>query len=180
MSLAPFLQSERLLLQQIDPAELSPGEFTHVVRNAVEQRGVSLVVIDSLNGFLQAMPEEHFLTTQLHELLSYLRQRGVLTLLLMAQHGFVGPVTGPLDVSYLADTVLLTRYFEAAGRVRKAISVLKKRSGDHEDSIRELEVSARGLIVGEPLSGFRGVLTGVPTFDARDSQPLLHKAGQEP
>jgi len=179
MPLEKFMETDKLLVQQVDPAELSPGEFTSVVRRAVEERGVRLVVIDSLNGFLQAMPQEHFLTAQLHELLSYLRQRGVLTFLLLAQHGFVGEMNGPIDVSYLADTVVVTRYFEAGGRVRKALSVLKKRSGTHEDTIRELDVSDRGVIVGEPLTGFRGVLTGIPEYDARDSQPLLQKVGTD-
>lgn len=179
LSLDEHVKSGRVTLQQIDPAELSPGEFVHVVREAVETRDVKLIIIDSLNGFLQAMPEERFLEAQLHEQLSYLRQRGVLTLLLMAQHGFVGNMEGPLDVSYLADTVLVTRYFEAAGRVRKALSVLKKRSGRHEDAIREFAVSTRGLVVGKPLSNFRGVLTGVPEYDPHDSGALLEKAGPE-
>ena len=180
LPLSEQIASKRVLAKQIDPAELTPGEFVSTVREAVERAGVTLLVIDSLNGFLQAMPEEHFLATQLHELLSFLRQRGVLTLLLMAQHGFVGRMEGPLDVSYLADTVMLTRYFEASGRVRKALSVLKKRSGSHEDTIREFAVTERGLRVGEPLSGFHGVLTGVPEYDGRDSAPLLQKVEQEP
>jgi circadian clock protein KaiC len=173
LSLDPHVESGKIWLQQIDPAELSPGEFVNVVRDAVEQRDVKLVIIDSLNGYLQAMPEERYLEAQLHEQLSYLRQRGVLTLLLMAQHGFVGNMEGPLDVSYLADTVLVTRYFEAAGRVRKAISVLKKRSGQHEDTIREFAITPRGLVVGEPLSTFRGVLTGVPEFDSHNVATLI-------
>jgi circadian clock protein KaiC len=173
LSLEAHLDSGRIWLQQIDPAELSPGEFVTVVRDAVEQRDVKLVVIDSLNGYLQAMPEERYLEAQLHEQLSYLRQRGVLTLLLMAQHGFVGNMEGPMDVSYLADTVLVTRYFEAAGRVRKAISVLKKRSGQHEDTIREFAITPRGLVVGEPLSTFRGVLTGVPEYDSHNMAALI-------
>jgi len=161
------------VVKQVDPAELSPGEFTNIVRDAVENVSARMVVIDSLNGFLQAMPEEHFLSTQLHELLSFLRQRGVLTLLLMAQHGFLGRMDVPADVSYLADTVMLTRYFEASGRVRKALSIVKKRSGLHEDTIREFAITPNGLIVGEPLSAFQGVLTGVPHYDGRDSSPLL-------
>jgi len=179
LSLDEHVESGRVTLQQIDPAELSPGEFVHVVRDAVETRDVKLVIIDSLNGFLQAMPEEHYLEVQLHEQLSYLRQRGVLTLLLMAQHGFVGDTQGPLDVSYLADTVVVTRYFEAVGRVRKALSVLKKRSGTHEDTIREFAVTTGGLVVGKPLSNFRGVLTGVPEYDLHDAEALLAKVGQQ-
>jgi circadian clock protein KaiC len=179
LSLDSHVESGVVTLQQIDPAELAPGELVSVVREAVEVRGVKLIVIDSLNGFLQAMPEERYLEAQLHELLTYLRQRGVLTLLLMAQHGFVGAMQGPFDVSYLADTVLLTRYFEAAGRVRKALSVVKKRSGRHEDTIRELAVTPHGLVVGEPLSNFHGVLTGVPEYDPHEIGALLEKAGPD-
>jgi len=179
LALDEHVKAGRVSLQQIDPAELSPGEFVHVVRAAVENRDVKLVIIDSLNGYMQAMPEERYLEAQLHEQLSYLRQRGVLTLLLMAQHGFLGSIEGPLDVSYLADTVLVTRYFEAAGRVRKALSVLKKRSGKHEDTIREFTVTSQGLLVGKPLSNFRGVLTGVPEYESRETGLLLEKAGAE-
>lgn len=162
MDLTPHVAAGRVHLQQVDPAELSPGEFTQVVRAAVEQHGARLLIIDSLNGYLQSMPEEHFLTIQLHELLTYLRQRGALTIMTMAQHGFVGHMDNPVDVSYLADTVMLTRYFEAEGRVRKAISAVKKRSGHHEDTIREFVLGDNGLCVGPPLVSFRGVLTGVP------------------
>lgn len=176
VQLREHIDSGRIRVQQVDPAELSPGEFADVVRRSVEEGGARLVVIDSLNGFLQAMPEEHFMTVQLHELLSFLRQRGVLTLLLMAQHGFLGRMDVPVDVSYLADTVLLTRYFEASGRVRKALSVVKKRSGTHEDTIREFAMSGSGLVVGEPLTGFHGVLTGVPQYEGRESAPLLDPA----
>lgn len=179
LALDPHIESGRVHVQQIDPAELAPGEFVHVVREAVEQQNARIIVIDSLNGFLQAMPEERYLEVQLHEQLTYLRQRGVVTLLLMAQHGFVGNMEGPLDVSYLADTVLVTRYFEAAGRVRKALSVLKKRTGTHEDTIREFALSARGLRVGRPLSSFHGVLTGIPQYDPNEVNALLEKAGLE-
>jgi circadian clock protein KaiC len=154
----------------VDPAELSPGEFTAVVRRSVEQHRSRLVIIDSLNGYLQSMPEEQFLTAQLHELLSYLRQQGVLTILVVAQHGFMGAMQAPVDVSYLADTVILTRYFEAEGRVRKAISVVKKRSGKHEDAIREYQLSERGLDVGPPLSRFRGIMSGIPIYDAAQAR----------
>lgn len=179
LSLDPHIESGQVHVQQIDPAELAPGEFVHVVRKAVEERNAKLIVIDSLNGFLQAMPEERYLEAQLHEQLAYLRQRGVLTLLLMAQHGFVGNMEGPLDVSYLADTVLVTRYFEAAGRVRKALSVLKKRTGSHEDTIREFALSTRGLRVGRPLTNFHGVLTGVPEYDPNEIASLFEKAGHD-
>jgi circadian clock protein KaiC len=174
LELEAHVREGRILLQQVDPAELSPGEFIDVVRTSVERDQVKMVVIDSLNGYLQAMPEEQFLTAQLHELLSYLRQRGVLTILVVAQHGFLGHMSGPIDVSYLADTVVLTRYFEASGRIRKAISVVKKRSGVHEDAIRELTLGSGGVRVGPPLGKFRGILTGVPHFDpGPESSALL-------
>lgn len=155
----------RLMVQQVNPAELSPGEFAHAVCQTVERDGARLVIIDSLNGYMQAMPDERFLTTQMHELLTYLNQQGVVTILIMAQHGFMGSMSSPVDVSYLADTVVLLRYFEAAGAIRRAISVVKKRTGRHEDTIREMRLSAsRGVEVGEPLTAFRGVLTGVPVL----------------
>ncbi|HEV2763775.1 MAG TPA: ATPase domain-containing protein [Pyrinomonadaceae bacterium] len=159
------VEAGRLTVQQVDPAELSPGEFAHAVCSSVEA-GARLVTIDSLNGYLQAMPDERFLTAQMHELLTYLNQQGVVTLMVMAQHGFMGAgMSSPVDVSYLADTVVLLRYFEAAGAIRRAISVVKKRTGRHEDTIRELRLSAsRGIEVGAPLTAFRGVLTGVPVF----------------
>jgi circadian clock protein KaiC len=131
----------------------------------VERDGARVVVIDSLNGYLNAMPEERFLTIQMHELLTYLNQRGVVTLLIMAQHGFLGAsMVSPVDVSYLADTVLMLRYFEAEGAVRRALSVIKKRAGAHEDTIRELAITSEGIRVGLPLTRFRGVLTGVPSY----------------
>ena len=169
------VEAGRMRVQQVDPAELSPGEFAHAVCAAVED-GARLVIIDSLNGYMQAMPDERFLVAQMHELLNYLNQQGVVTMLVMAQHGFMGSMTSPVDVSYLADTVVLLRYFEAAGAIRRAISVIKKRTGRHEDTIRELRLSAaRGVEVGEPLTGFRGVLTGVPVLaeDARRNVKLL-------
>jgi circadian clock protein KaiC len=165
MGLREHVDAGRISVQQVDPAELSPGEFAHTVRAAAEETGVSVVVIDSLNGYLQAMPEEQFLVTQLHELLSYLRQRGVATIMVVAQHGVVGPMQAPIDISYLADTVVLTRFFEMSGRVRKAISVLKKRSGRHEQTIREFALGPGGFEVGPPLDRFRGVLSGVPIQD---------------
>lgn len=148
---------------QVDPAEVSPGEFTHMVRQAVETDHASVVVLDSLNGYLNAMPDEQFLTPQLHELLSYLGNRGVTTLIVVAQHGLMGSnMQTPVDTSYLADSVVLLRYFEYAGEVKKAISVVKKRSGAHEGSIRELFFDSDGVHLGEPLRKFRGILTGVP------------------
>jgi circadian clock protein KaiC len=176
IDLSAEVEAGRLTVQQVDPAELSPGEFAHAVCSAVERDGARLVIIDSLNGYMQAMPDERFLTAQMHELLTYLNQQGVVTLLLMAQHGFMGQMSSPVDVSYLADTVVLLRYFEAAGAIRRAISVIKKRTGRHEDTIREMRLSAsRGVEVGEPLTAFRGVLTGVPvlTDDAGKKSALL-------
>ena len=159
------IEAGRVTVQQVDPAELSPGEFAHNVRVAVEHEGAGVIVIDSLNGYLQAMPDERFLTAQMHELLTYLNQRGVVTIIVMAQHGFMGTaMNSPVDVSYLADTVVLLRYFEAAGAIRRAVSVVKKRTGAHEDTIRELRLSAGGITVGKPLSEFHGVLTGVPSY----------------
>ncbi len=160
----------------IDPTELTPGELAHVVRRSVERDGARVVVIDSLNGYLNAMPEEQFLVAQMHELLSFLGRHGVITILISAQHGLLGPaMAAPVDVSYLADTVLLLRYFEAGGNVHKAISVLKKRSGAHETTIREFVMRHSGLSVGPPLDQFHGVLTGVPTYvGARE--PLIKTA----
>jgi circadian clock protein KaiC len=168
--LAPHVAAGRIRVQQIDPAEMPPGEFAHVVCRAVED-GARMVVIDSLNGYLHAMPEEHFLCAQLHELLSYLRQRGVVTIMVVAQHGLVGAMTDTIDVSYLADTVVLTRYFESDGEVHKAISVMKKRSGRHEATIRKFSLGAEGFVVSEPLRDFRGVLTGTVVPVAVDRDP---------
>ncbi len=163
--------SDRVTIQQVDPAEMPPGEFVQAVRRQVEERNARVVIIDSLNGYINAMPEERFLTIQLHELLTYLGQRGVTTILVVAQHGLVGSsMQSPVDVSYLADSVILTRYFELNGRVKKAISVVKKRSGSHEEAIRELWLAPGGIHVGAPLEKLRGVLTGVPTLD-RDVLP---------
>ena len=168
--LEEHLQSGMLSVQQVDPAELSPGEFVDMLRQVVEEKKLRLLVIDSLNGYLHSMSEERLLLVQLHELLSYLRQHGVLTLMVVAQQGLLGSMTSPVDVSYLADTVLVLRYFENAGRVRKAISVVKRRAGPHEDTIRELTFGVGGLKVGPALENFHGVLTGVPVFDAKKSQ----------
>ncbi len=170
-----FLEEGRLHVQQVDPAEMSPGAFAHEVRRAVEA-GAKVVVIDSLNGYLNAMPEERFLTTHLHELFAYLNQNGVVTIIVVAQHGMITSIGtgGEIDVSYLADTVLLFRYFEAAGEVRQALSVFKKRTGPHERSIRQLFIEEHGMTVGEPLRNFRGVLTGVPEYEgsAAPAQPV--------
>jgi len=158
------VEEGRIIIKQIDPAELSPGEFVQTIRRAATIDGVGIVVIDSLNGYVNAMPEERFLTIQLHELLTFLGQRGVVTLMVVAQTGIMGAgMKAPGDSSYLADSVVLLRYFEARGEVRKAISVVKKRGGAHENTIRELKIDAEGIHVGEPLRNFHGVLTGVPT-----------------
>jgi circadian clock protein KaiC len=142
---------------------MSPGEFAHVLKQTVETDRTSMVVIDSLNGYLNAMPSDRFLALHLHELLSYLGHKGVTTLLMMTQHGFVGANQVPIDVSYVADTVILLRYFEAVGEVRQAISVIKKRTGRHERTVRELRIDSK-LEIGEPLRDFRGVLTGSPEY----------------
>jgi circadian clock protein KaiC len=149
-------------IRQVDPAELAPGEFAHAVRAAVEQRQARVVIIDSLNGYLHAMPEESFLTLQLHELLMYLGRMGVATMMVVAQHGLVGMTESPIDVSYLADSVMTFRHFEADGRLRKAVSVVKKRTGAHESMIRELVIGPDGIVVGKPLEHLRGVMTGLP------------------
>lgn len=163
MDVETHLRSGRLSVQQVDPAELPPGEFAHRARRAVEGDEATIVVIDSLNGYLNAMPEETFLVLQLHELLAYLGQQGVLSVLTVAQHGLVsGAGDAPIDVSYLADSVLLFRYFEVAGAVRKALSVVKKRSGRHEATVRELLLGDGGVRVGPVLSDMQGVLSGRP------------------
>lgn len=153
-----------LFVEQMDAAELSPGEFIHRARRLVDEQKIRSVAIDSLNGYQAAMPEEQFLTLHIHELLQHLNRQGASTFITLAQSGMVGEMKQPVDVTYLADTVIMLRYFEALGRVRRAISVMKKRGGGHEDTIREYQISARGLDVGEPLDNFQGVLRGVPTF----------------
>ncbi|AMV40787.1 ATPase domain-containing protein [Planctomyces sp. SH-PL62] len=167
MDVSEDVAAGRIRIQPVDTAELSPGEFAHLVRTSVGDvegaPGARIVIIDSLNGYLSAMPEERFLIAQLHELLTYLGHRGVVTFLVVAQHGLFGSMNTPIDTTYLADTVVLFRYFEAAGEVRQAISVVKKRSGGHERTIRELRLrSGGGLVVGPPLREFQGVLTGTP------------------
>jgi circadian clock protein KaiC len=166
-------------VQQIDPAEMAPGEFASVVRMSVEQHGARIVIIDSLNGYLNAMPDERFLILQMHELLSYLSQRGVLTILVLAQHGLMGPMETPLDISYLADSVLMLRYFEFNGSVRRALSVVKKRSGRHEHAIREFNLSSQGIRVGPALNGFRGIFSGTPVYDGEEA-PLMAQDPHEP
>ncbi|MHB2208062.1 ATPase domain-containing protein [Methylobacterium sp. CM6257] len=177
MDLQPHVETGRLRIEQIDPAEISPGELAAIVQDAVEGQGVRVVVIDSLTGYQHAMPEEHFLMLQMHELLTYLNQQGVLTLLILAQHGMIGQMAATVDLTYLSDTVLLFRNFEAGGQLRRAISVAKKRTGGHENTIRELRIGSHGVLVGKPLSGFRGIMTGVPTFG--DDEAALLRDGNK-
>ena len=168
MPLRDFVDQGLIEIRTVDPAELSPGEFAHVVREAVERDGgkkVRIVAIDSLNGYLNAMPEERFLTAQLHELLTYLGHMNVITFLVVAQHGLLAnAMKTTVDTSYLADTVILFRYFEAQGEVKQLISVLKKRNGQHERTIREFSLGSEGIRIGKPLTQFQGVLTGTPIY----------------
>lgn len=173
MNLRKHLQAGSITAEQIDPAVMSPGEFIGRVQRAVEKQHARLVIIDSLNGYLQSMPGDRFLIVQMHELLTYLAEQGVLSLVIVPQHGLLGSgVDTPIDLSYLADTVLLLRYFEHAGRVRKAISAVKTRGGPHEDSIREYKLTSDGVMVGEPLKSFQGVLSGNPVYTGGAS-PLM-------
>jgi circadian clock protein KaiC len=158
----PLTAAGLVSLEQLDPAEIAPGELAHRIRDYVENKGTRVVVLDSLNGYTNAMPQEEFLHLHLHELVTYLNQQGVMTLMILAQHGLLGTMGTPVDVSYLADSVVVFRFFEALGAVKKAISVIKKRSGPHENTVRELRMTEKGIALGEPLSEFQGVLTGVP------------------
>jgi len=172
--LQEMVDTGRLIIEQIDAAELTPGELSERVRQCVEEHHARTVVIDSLNGYQAAMPEEQALILHMHELLQYLNRQGASTFLTVAQHGLVGDMKAPVDVTYLADTVLLLRYFEAFGRVRRAISVIKKRTGAHEDTIREYQIGSDGITLGEPLMGFQGVLRGVPEL-VENAGKLLEK-----
>jgi len=173
MNLATPLRDGLVTIQPVDTAELSPGEFAHLVRRAAEgldgHAPARILVIDSLNGYLGAMPEERFLTSHLHDLLTFLGHKGVVTFLIVAQHGLLGTIQAPIDTTYLADTVILFRDFEAMGEVRQAISVVKKRSGPHERTIRELNFERGGLRIGEPLREFQGVLSGTPEYRGADA-----------
>jgi circadian clock protein KaiC len=171
LNLSHYVASGHLLIEQIDPAEISPGEFAWRVRTQVEERNCRMLVVDSLNGYLASMPQEQQLILQMHELLSYLSQLGVVTFLINPQSGFVGSMHTTLNISYVADSVILIRFFEAQGRLRKAISILKHRTGAHEDAIREMHIDSQGVRVGERLTEFRGILTGTPEFFGTD--PLL-------
>jgi circadian clock protein KaiC len=171
MDLSAHIDAGRLRVKQIDPAELSPGEFSSWIRDAVEVDGVRFLAIDSLNAFLQAMPGEKYLMLQMHELLSYLNQQGAITMLVLNQHGIVGEVRGDVDLSYLSDSIVMYRYFEAQGRLLKAISVAKSRTARHESSIREFQLGLGGIVIGEPLKDFEGILSGVPSY--RGQTPLM-------
>lgn len=172
IDLQKMCDANQLFIEQMDAAELSPGEFSHRVRQRVEEENSGVVVIDSLSGYEAAMPEEQFVILHLHELIQYLNRRGVATFITLAQHGMIGEMKQKVDVTYIADTVVLLRFFEAAGRVRRAISVIKKRGGPHEDTIREFRIdSSNGLTVGPVLHDFQGVLRGIPTYVGKE--PLL-------
>ncbi len=172
IDLQAMVAADKLVIEQVDAAELTPGEFSERVRRCVEIYRAQTVVIDSLNGYQAAMPEEQALVLHMHELLQYLNRQGASTFLTVAQHGLVGDMKAPVDVTYLADTVILLRYFEAVGRVRRAISVIKKRTSAHEDTIREYRIDSRGITLGKPLTAFHGVLRGVPTLIGPDN-PFL-------
>jgi circadian clock protein KaiC len=176
LKIAEHVEQGCLQIEQIDPAELSPGEFTARVRRQVEERDIKVLVIDSLNGYMAAMPQEKQIILQIHELLSYLSQRGVLTILIDPQHGLLGTMNTNLNISYVADVVVMLRFFEAGGRMRKAISVLKNRSGQHENAIREFMIDGGGLRLGAPLVDFRGVMTGTPEYTG-DQSPLMEDRG---
>jgi circadian clock protein KaiC len=164
LPLDEYVTNGKLVLRQIDPAEMTPGEFVHLIRAAVEGHGAQFVGIDSLNGYIYAMPEERFLTLHVHELLAYLNQRGVATLMLLTQHGLLGAVSTPADVTYVADALILLRFFEDHGRLNRAISVLKKRHSAHENTIRRLAFEGSRITVGDSLDHLKGVLSGLPTF----------------
>lgn len=174
LDLRPYVDSGQLCMHHIDPAELSPGEFAQMLRDTVERRGTAFIVIDSLNAYLQAMPGEQYLVLQMHELLSYLNLQGVTTLLILGQHGLIGEVRSDVDLSYLSDSTLLMRFFESDGRLRRALTVIKSRTTEHALTIHELRLGSDGIVLGEPLKGFNGVLTGLPSY--RGSTPMLTRA----
>jgi circadian clock protein KaiC len=176
MDIQKYMDSGLLHVEKIDPAQLSPGEFADHIRTAVLENHTRVVVIDSLNGYIHAMPEETYLILQLHELLAYLGGQGVVSILVLAQQGLMGNMTTPIDLTYLADTVLVTRYYEADATIKKAVSVIKKRGGFHESTIRDLKLSSKGVEVGKPLVEFRGILTGVPMFAGANEKALIEAA----
>ncbi|RYZ67872.1 MAG: circadian clock protein KaiC [Proteobacteria bacterium] len=171
IDLQKYIDQEKITIRKIDPAELTPGQFTSLVLGA-NNDGAEMIIVDSLNGYVHAMPEQQFLLLQLHELLSYLGNRGVITVMVLAQAGIMGRMESPLDLTYLADTVIVTRFFEAFGRIRKAISVIKKRGGPHEETLREFRVGQGGIVVGPVLEQFSGIFTGTPTYSG-DRENIL-------
>lgn len=180
MDLTPHLRGGALRVEQVNPAEVSPGELSGMVRGHVEQATTGVVVLDSLSGYQNAMPQEQFMLLQMHELLTYLNKRGIVTILVLAQHGLVGAMQSSVDLTYLSDTVLMLRFFEAAGKIRRAISVLKKRTGRHEESIREYRIDATGVRVGPPLNEFQGIMTGVPTYAGPSGALLESRLNERP
>ncbi|MGP3698472.1 ATPase domain-containing protein [Rhodobacter sp. NSM] len=179
MDLQPYIDEGRLTIRQVDPAELSPGEFASAVRSAVEDSGAGMVVIDSLNAYLHSMPSDNFLVLQIHELLSYLAQQGVVSLLVLGQHGIMGDLRSDIDISFLADTVMLMRFFEAEGQLRKSIAVLKTRTTDHERTIREFRIDRSGISIGEPISSFSGILSGNPVYSRSDDTLMpIRRSGE--
>lgn len=178
LDIRSHVENGMITLRQIKLAELTPGEMAHMISHEVEENGIRVVIIDSVNGYLMSTPQERFLTMQFHELLGYLNYRGVISILVVGQYGLIGTMQTPIDMSYLADTVVLMRYFEAEGNVRQAVSVLKKRTGKHERSIREYRIDQGGLVLGDPLAEFRGVLTGVPVYHGKD-EDLMRKGGSD-
>jgi len=166
-------------LRQIQLAELTPGELSHMISVEVEENGARVVIIDSVNGYLMATPQERFLTMQFHELLAYLNRNGVVSILVVGQYGLIGTMQSPIDMSYLADSVVLLRYFEARGSVRQAISMLKKRTSDHERTIREYKMGSGGLLLGDPLTDFHGVLTGVPVYRGKTGRLMADSEDEE-
>ena len=178
LDLQPYVANGQLTVSHIDPAELSPGEFTQMLRDAVAQRAVRFIVIDSLNAYMQAMPGEQFLVLQMHELLSYLNQQGITTMMILGQHGMMHEARTDVDLSYLSDATVLLRFFEAGGQVRRAISVIKSRTTQHATTIHELQLGEGGVKIGAPLAGFEGVLTGIPNYQGRT--PMMAHAANEP
>lgn len=169
MDVSDWAEEGSFIFRQVDPAELSPGELTGMIRDHVEKIGTSIVVIDSLSGYQHAMPQEQHMLLQMHEIVTYLNQQGVLTFLIVAQSGMVGDMHSPVDLTYLSDNVLLLRFFEAKGEIRRALSVIKKRTGGHESAIRELKIARGGIAVGPRLAGFSGVLTGTPSYEGQSA-----------
>jgi circadian clock protein KaiC len=177
MDIRPYIDSGKLIINHIDPAELAPGQFAQMLHDSVENQGVSFIAIDSLNAYLQSMPGEKYLILQMHELLTYLNNKGVTTVLVLGQHGMVGEMRSNIDVSYLADATVLLRFFETNGRLHRAIAVVKSRTNDHAQTIHELQLNKQGIDVGRPLEGFEGVLTGVPNY--RGATPMMNPLQDE-